>query len=342
MKKDSVMNCIKKTVLYSLLSASLAASADHPSTGFETGAGGAVLTTPAATLSRGKAVFGIRSQFIDFNETSDARLEALGLAGEHVHSTGGLLNLSANFAYGFTDDLTFGAALPYVERNRLREVEHHHGTGEIRPIGDASGLGDMRVFGQYRFHRGYRSDAAFLAGLKIPTGETGITKPDGSGFETEHQPGSGSWDPFIGMAWNAGGKPVGWSASLLYTFVSEGTRNTDLGDVFNYNLALIHRVFSQDGNGGHDHDTHTHGSRVIDYIDATLELNGDYRRHARISDRRDDHSGGHSLYLSPGIRIGLGHRWSIYTSVGVPVINDLNGEQSEPEYRIIGGLNASF
>ena len=54
------------------------------------------------------------------------------------------------------------------------------------------------------------------------------------------------------------------------------------------------------------------------------------------------HTGGHTLYISPGVRVGISHTWSLYTSFGIPIINDLNGVQSEPDYRIFAGISKSF
>jgi hypothetical protein len=47
------------------------------------------------------------------------------------------------------------------------------------------------------------------------------------------------------------------------------------------------------------------------------------------------------LYLSPGIRASYG-QFSAFASVGIPIINEMNGLQSEPEYRVVGGLGFSF
>ena len=94
--------------------------------------------------------------------------------------------------------------------------------------------------------------------------------------------------------------------------------------------------------GGHDHDSHAHHANIIDYIDLILELNGDSRQRVEIGGESEVHSGGHTLFISPGLRIGLGHSVSLFTSVGVPIVNNLNGVQSEPDYRVIGGMSFTF
>jgi hypothetical protein len=36
------------------------------------------------------------------------------------------------------------------------------------------------------------------------------------------------------------------------------------------------------------------------------------------------------------------NRWSGFVSVGLPIINDLNGLQSEPTYRLFAGVLVGF
>ena len=323
-----------------LLSCTQTTQADHTSASFETGAAGAIMTTPGATLPKGKFVVGMSVQSIELDDISDEVLEAAGTADEDVHSVDSLFSASANLAYGLTDDLTIGLTMPYVDRSNVREAHNDMGVGEAELAGDSNGVGDLTLFGQYRFHQSEKQDAAILVGIKTPTGETGVREIEGGLFEAEQQPGSGSWDPFFGLAYNRNWGDIGFSGNLLYTFVTEGTQDTDLGDIFNYNLALSYRTTIPEG--VHDHHHHTHQAKIIDYIDMVVELNGDSRQRVNISGESEEHSGGHSLYLSPGVRVGLGHSVSLFTSVGIPIVNDLNGIQSEPDYRVIGGMSITF
>lgn len=314
--------------------------ADHASPSFETGAAGAIMTTPGATLPRGKFVTGFGVQFIELNEFSDEQLEAFGAAEIEVHSVDNLLSVAANFAYGLTDDFTIGLSFPYLERSNVREAEHDGGAGEVELAGDANGIGDLSLFSQYRFYTDQNQDIALLTGVKTPTGDDDIREAEGALFELEQQPGSGSWDPFFGLSYNRSMGKMGISANLLYTIVTEGSQDTELGDIFNYNLAASYRITFPEG--GHDHHSHEHTLGILDYIDLVLELNGDRREHVEISGSNDENTGGHTLYLSPGLRVGLAHKVSLFISVGIPIVNDLNGQQSEPDYRTIGGLSFYF
>ena len=336
----NISKCIYISAIYSLLFFTQSTFADHASASFETGAAGAIMTTPGATIPKGKFVVGGSVQSLELDDISDATLEAAGAADEDVHSVDSLLNLNANFAYGLTDDLTIGLSVPYVDRSNIREAHHDMGMGEAELAGDSSGLGDMNLFGQYRFYQSDMQDVAMLVGIKTPTGDTSEREIEGGLFEAEQQPGSGSWDPFIGLAYNRNFGKFGFSGNVLYTFVTEGTQDTDLGDIFNYNLALSYRTTIPQG--GHDHHDHAHQAKIIDYIDMVVELNGDSRQRVNINGESEEHTGGHTLYLSPGLRVGLGHSVSLFSSVGIPIVNDLNGIQSEPDYRVIGGMSITF
>ena len=316
--------------------------ADHVSASFETGSTGAIMTTPGATLPKGKFVVGISVQSLELDDISDEVLEAAGTADEYVHSVDSLFNASANIAYGLTDDLTIGLSVPYVDRSNIREAHNDMGVGEVELAGDSNGVGDLTLFGQYRFHQSEKQDVAILMGIKTPTGETGVRESEGGLFEAEQQPGSGSWDPFVGLAYNCSLEKIGFSGNVLYTFVTEGSQQTHLGDIFNYNLAVSYRTTIPKDGHNHHHHHHQHQANIFDYIDLVIELNGDTRQRVNIDGESEGHTGGHTLYLSPGVRIGLAHYMSLFTSVGVPIVNDLNGIQSEPDYRIIGGMSITF
>ena len=338
----NIQTFIKIKIFFIVLFFSLSSRADHASPSFETGAAGAIMTSPGATLPEKEIVLGASFQLIELDDISDAGLEVAGAAEQDVHSVDSLLSVSVNIAYGVTDDLTLGVSFPYVERDNVREAHHDEttGMGEAEVAGDSSGIGDLNLFGQYRFYHSPDSDYSIIAGFKAPTGDTDERELEGGLFETEQQPGSGSWDPFFGLAFNRSFDQLGVSGNVLYTIINEGTQQTDLGDIFNYNVALSYRIFSPEG--GHDHHSHQHGFNFIDYVDTALEFNGYHRERVDINGETEENSGGHTLYISPGVRIGIAHQWSFYTSAGIPVINDQNGIQSDPDFRVIGGFSFIF
>lgn len=327
-----------------LLVLSSQALADHPSLNLETGAAGSIATTPARTLPAGRSSVALSMQYVNNDEISDAALKAAAGRHEHVHSTASVLETALNGAYGVTDDLTLGLRLPYVARQDLREGEHHHGGSgdQVAMRGDASGLGDLTLFGQYRFFRSAdrRHHAAVILGTRFPTGDTSERGNGGTEFEVHHQPGSGAWGGLFGAAWSSSFGRLGLDASILYTLSTEGERDTDVGDAFNYNLSLAWRLQSGEGHVHEDGKRHTHG--FIKHVDLVMELNGDWRDRVETAGVEENNTGGNVIYLSPGVRTAIAGGWSAYANVGLPVVEDLNGQQSEPDYRVMAGISKSF
>ncbi len=292
------------------------------------------------------------------DELTDEELEAFGESGEEIHSTESLFSTSLGGAFGLTENLTVGFSLPYVSRQDIREAHHdddedeHEEPGEehheeeaesVEQLGDSSGLGDLTLYGQYQFWNDSDSDSnsAFIFGIKAPTGSTSELNAEGERFETEHQPGSGSWDTLAGVAYSTRLERVNIDANVLYTFASDGSQNSNLGDVFNYNLALSWRLRGHE-TAPHDHvieQAHGHPESSVDLI---LELNGDWRDKVEANGHADDNTGGNITYLSIGTRALWGNGWSFSLSAGVPVIESLNGIQSEPESRWLLGISKGF
>jgi hypothetical protein len=72
-----------------------------------------------------------------------------------------------------------------------------------------------------------------------------------------------------------------------------------------------------------------------------LELNGEWHAKQVEGREKDPNSGGNVVYLSPGVRVSYGGL-SGFASVGVPVVNNLNGLQAKPGYRVVSGLAWAF
>ncbi len=93
--------------------------------------------------------------------------------------------------------------------------------------------------GNYRFFSANNVDASILFGVKAPTGNTHEKDNDGIRFESEFQPGTGSWDYIIGTAISLTSGPVGYHANILYNKTTEGSQHTEIGDALSYNAAFI-------------------------------------------------------------------------------------------------------
>lgn len=313
------------------------ARADHPLGGLGLGTAGPITTISASTLPRGARAAALQVEHIAFKDIADERLLELGAQGIEAHAVKSMTASSLRLAYGITDELTVGFKLPYVQRRDVREAHAHDEGGEVElhRLGHAEGVGDLTLLGQYRFLSSGWLEAAALFGVKAPTGRTNRTTAFGSRFETEHQPGSGSWDALAGAALSRRFDALALDASLLYTLAGKGAQDSDLGDRLGYNLAASYRL-----GGAHEHAAASTEHSHLAW-DLVLELNGERTRRQTIAGREDPNSGGNVVYLSPGVRLS-GESWSAWLSAGRPVVRHLNGVQHEPDYRLVAGVAARF
>jgi len=300
--------------------------AHHPSGGAGTGLAGPIRTISASTLKEGKWSLGIQAEFIKLNTFSDRKLLGFAANGHDVHTFDSVFHASLSAGYGITDDLMLSMRIPYVFINDVKEA-HGDEPDEVHRHGDVKGIGDLTVLGHYRFVKmnDAKFESALLVGLKVPTGNTHKKDINGERFETEHQPGSGSWDPMVGISATKRFDSVSLDANLLYTIATKGAQKTDLGDQLSYNIALSYRAL-----------------REKISLDLILEMNGEWKQKQKIDGVKDKNSGGNELFLSPGVRVLFNKSWMTYLSVGIPVIRDLNGIQTDTRLKTVFGISIGF
>ncbi len=335
---------LKKSIPLLLATLPFSVFADHASIGLGVGSASPIATESGITIPKGSFSTGIRSELIRLDEYSDSKLQELREADAEadLHSVESLWSISAAAAYAITDDFTVGFRIPFIMRDNIREPAHGHGDhddehdepAEIESLGNIEGIGDTTFYGQYRFFQNEGSHLSALFGIKAPTGKTSRHSADGSELlETEFQPGSGSWDGIMGLAFTQQFDDLSFDASTVYTVTSEGAQDTDLGDIFSYNFALSYRLFGQNG---------------LSYqpaqfaVDTILEINGEWRDKEETNGSKDGNSGGNIVYFSPGIRLTAGKHVSLGASFGIPIVQNTNGNQVEPDYRIISSVNIAF
>ncbi|MBI5665504.1 MAG: transporter [Nitrospirae bacterium] len=312
--------------IFSIFILSSNAAAHHPTGGAGLGKTGPVRTISASPLQRGVLALALQTEFIDLDAFSDDELMEIAEDGSDVHSVDSIHHSIFSMGHGLTDDLSVSLKIPYDVLSNIREA-HSDEPDEVHDHGDSKGIGDLTVFGQYRFVKLIDLDieSSLVLGLRMPTGRTNAKDKDGERFEAEFQPGSGAWGPIAGIAATKRFKALSLDADLLYTFATEGTQETDLGDLFNYDLAVSY--------------TALYKPVVLDLI---VEANGEWKQKQEIDGVRDDNSGGTVIFISPGMRLSFFNNWTAYVSAGFPVAQDLNGEQNETDLRVLLGLGVGL
>jgi hypothetical protein len=187
--------------------------------------------------------------------------------------------------------------------------------------------GDAVVLGRWAAFRRKRAELGILAGAKLPTGATELSR-GGSKLAATQQPGSGTFDAILGLA---GYGPLGGASlygaavyklnsRLAYTF----------GDQFSADLGVNAPIAGRWSATG----------------EANLELTARDRSLERgagvAADGTVSATGGETLYLTPGVQRRLGARSAVFASVQLPVHQRLNGAQLRAAPNWQGGFLTRF
>lgn len=334
---------LRSSLLLLTIFISAPAFADHlgPS-GFGDGGGASVFGPD--TLDAGHWAAGVRITYTRPDRRSDAELAALAEQDIDAHNSDYNLVGALGFAYGISHHLTVSAELPYARRDDLREGT----SGGVERLGSVAGIGDLSLLAKYRLTEGLGFGFALISGIKVPTGSTHQRNLDGERLETEHQPGTGSWDPVVGASGSALLGPVTMTASALYQFSGKGAQQTRLGDRLQGGIALSHRF------GGRPDEhlesrNHHHGDELDEHQEAAhsswdgfVELAGEWEGRQKIAGEVEQASGGKWLWLAPGIRFNTASRWSATAALAIPVYQRIRASHPNNSYRLTLALGRAF
>ena len=203
---------------------------------------------------------------------------------------------------------------------------------------------------KYRLFHNESSGVALIGGIKLPTGSTHQRSRDGERLETEHQPGTGSWDPIFGASLGTKAGPVQLTASALYQIAGKGTQDTRLGDRLQGGIALSHRFGAPEH---HHHDAsinHHHGDELDDPAeahrhttwDAFIELSGEWEGRQKVAGEVELGSGGKSIWLAPGARFNSADGYTVAASIGLPLWQDIRDSHPDDRYRVTISVGRAF
>ncbi len=303
------------------------------------GIGGPIVTMPAYTLPKGKVALNtsLRYQNVDqLTGTDFARLN-----GIHAHSHDSEMLLTATMAYGLTDDLTLSLSYPY---RFLYGLVTHEEDNSLINGGNSIGFGDMTLLAKYRFLNGakvcgIRCDqtgissklqAALIAGIKMPTGQTNERDSEDFRLGADEQPGTGSWDPIMGLAFSLPVNNFSFDANVNYRLSTQGIQQTTVGDIVSFNTAATYNFKSQQ----------IFGQSIKPA--AVLEMNGIWQEKVEEAGVKDNGHGGLVMFLSPGLRAAINDYTILNLLIGFPIINDLNGNQPDTGIQLFTGLSRVF
>ena len=221
--------------------------------------------------------------------------------------------VSAGINYGLRPDLTVSALFPIVSRSLDSNA------GDL----SADGPGDVAAFLKWRLYRetGNRSsdNIAILAGLEFPTGSDG-ERDGGARLPMSLQPGSGSWDPFLGAALTLERDRWKFNSVALYQHNSRGGQDFKFGDDLVLDLSVGNRIWIEPFPGPA----------------ASLSM-GLRWKHEWKSRRRGDSirsTGGDEFSIRGSFVFHPRPVWDIVVTVEIPLYHDVNGAQLVGDFSV--------
>lgn len=303
-------------IIFSILLMTSIARADHG----KGVVGGKTLSPRTLSEGRGAVEFGFRYQG---SETlSDAVITAGTLAGSDVHSVEWGMEFTLAGAYGVTDRLSVSLSIPYVILHGFRAGEDDGMGGvEIVTAGAIEGLGDLTLLAKHSLPV-EPVELAILVGLKMPTGSLTENDDLGNRLEIDHQPGTGSWDPLLGVAFAQHFDGFTLGASVLYRITVAGQQDFKPGETVLVGLRGEVQVL---------------GLGEFPRLYFSMELTTQFVAHDATAGVLNADSGGWIVAVGPGVRLRLAESLTISLTVSVPVYQGLNGLQHEERVEVLLG-----
>jgi hypothetical protein len=258
---------------------------------------------------------------------SDDRLLTESANGHDIHSVDWLAEFSISGTYGITDHLNVSLSLPFEVMHGFRFVEDD---GVNPPAVEGAnaivGMGDATLLGKYSFNAD-SVELAVLAGVKIPTGSTSQLDNGGNPLEPDHQPGTGSWDPLLGVAAAHQFEGFTLGGSVLYRITTEGRHDFKPGEQVIVAMKAEYQIA---------------GLGRFPRVYVSLELAEQYTTKDEDAGVKNQDTGGSLLTIGPGVRIRVNDHVTFAVTVALPLYQGLNGVQHKEKFDFMFGTGVDF
>jgi len=270
----------------------------------------------------------LRYEYIDLDQPLAGREKVSAGALPRHHDEVRTLNrnLITTLDYSISSDWGVTVQAPWVDR-RHWHVHNHHGA-QLPQSWEFSELGDMRVIARHQLTSDGESlnTHGVIAGLKLPTGETGVTNAEGDLAERTLQPGSGTTDAIAGMYLNG---PINFGTQIATGFLQAHIQyplnaRDDFRPGNQYLLDL-----------GMSYPLSPAWSGL-------MQLNAQIKDRDRGGEAEPLDSGGSFVWLSPGLSYTLTRAAKIYGFVQLPLYQRANGIQLTAGWTAAAGASWRF
>lgn len=276
------------------------------------------------TLTKGSIQIGINYDYNNLNTLNFGK-EKLDDNSRLRITHSALLNVN----YSILNNLSVEGLFTYVnQRRKITQFGNEN-------LDQTSGIGDAVLLTMYRYKPKKIQNLEFNIGIgaKIPFGSTNEKSDEGIVLNADLQPGSNTWDVIYLMS-------VGKSFNFRPSF--------QVGGRILYRSTGINNSY-------YGNTTYKFGNEFLSFLSfsdifvafKTLispSLSIKYRN--AVKDELDafslDNTGGRFVSLIPNIAIDIASNVTFSTKAELPIINDVDGTQLAPTYRITTGLILRF
>jgi hypothetical protein len=234
-------------------------------------------------------------------------------------------NLVTTLERSFDMNWSLALRVPVVRRDHLHDLIDET-TGALGPSESwqFTRLGDIALLARWQDARqAPEASWAVTGGLKLPTGSIDVSNADGARAERALQPGSGTTDLILGLAWrnlltpaDALNLQATWVQALNLREQFKPGRRFELGAGWSHAISPV--------------------------VSAVLQANLVDKARDIGAQAEPDNSGSTSVFLSPGVNVAVGAMGMLYGYLQVPVYQRVNGIQLVPKTSFALGYTASF
>ncbi|MBI2403775.1 MAG: hypothetical protein HYV20_13785 [Gemmatimonadetes bacterium] len=224
--------------------------------------------------------------------------------------------------YGLTRRTLVVAGIPYMRKTFERSGTNQTNSG----VGDAFILVKQELLAA-DFVAGNRRLAIF-GGATLPTGET---EDETGPLPAPLRLGAGVVNLTGQAVYSYVNNRIGAHGAVAYTAAAASDGGVRIGDRFGYDLALGLRLFPA-----------VYRTLRDVTLGAYLEFNGTVEQPASTGGDPLADTGGHTLFVSPGLQLIPLPNWAIEASFQLPVVRELRGVQLAPDWAFAIGARAVF
>lgn len=228
--------------------------------------------------------------------------------------------------YGVSRDFALFGILPWFDK----QLDSRQDGQQLSR--NRTGIGDLTLLGRYTAYQydvpGRTLRIAPFLGVKAPTGEDDARDRLGR-LPPSLQLGSGSWDVLGGAVLTY--QTLEWQIDSQLSYEANREANGfQAGNRWQLDGSLQYRLWPRRLGGG-----------VPAFFYGVLEANLMHVAKDRIGGRTDPNSGGHTLFVSPGVQY-VTRKWIAEIGVQIPVQQRLNGTALETDYIFTSGFRINF